>query len=134
MKSIKPFLTYSQQIQHLTQNKGLIINDLSAAQDALEKISYYALIGGYKDLFYDRMTRTYKAGTTFDDILLIYYFDDALRDLVFKYIRIIEQEMRSHISYHFCEMYSNKQSEYLNPSNYYNTGFTVLCIIVVWRI
>ena len=47
MKSIKPFLTYSQQIQHLSQNKGLIINDLSAAQDALEKISYYALIGGY---------------------------------------------------------------------------------------
>lgn len=37
---------------------------------------------------------------------LLYNFDDALRDLVFKYIRIIEQEMRSHISYHFCEMYS----------------------------
>ena len=121
MKSIKPFLTYSQQIQHLSQNKGLIVNDLSAAQDALKKVSYYALIGGYKDLFYDRMTRTYKAGTTFDDILLLYNFDDALRDLVFKYIRIIEQEMRSHISYHFCEMYSNKQSEYLNPLNYYNT-------------
>lgn len=91
MKSIKPFLTYSQQIQHLSQNKGLIINNLSAAHDALEKVSYYALIGGNKDLFNDRMTRTYEVGTTFDDILLLYNFDDALRDLVFKYIRIIEQ-------------------------------------------
>lgn len=76
MKSIKPFLTYSQQIQHLSQSKGLIINNLSAAQDALEKVSYYALIGGYKDLFNDRMTRTYKAGTTFDEFLTPYFIEN----------------------------------------------------------
>ncbi|MBE5833365.1 MAG: Abi family protein [Butyrivibrio sp.] len=121
MKPIKPFLTYTQQIQHLSTNKGLIIKDVQAAEKSLEKISYYALIGGYKDLFYDRMSRTYKKGTTFDDVLVLYNFDDALRDLVFKYIRIIEQEMRSLISYHFCDAYSNIQSAYLNPANYYNT-------------
>lgn len=121
MKPIKPFLTYAQQIQHLTTNKALAIKDAGAAEESLKKISYYALIGGYKDLFYDKMSRTYLKGTTFDDILVLYYFDDALRDLVFKYIRIIEQEMRSHISYHFCETYSNIQSAYLNQNNYCNT-------------
>ena len=87
----------------------------------LERISYYTLIGGYKDLFYDPMKRTYIGGTTFEDIYVLYRFDDTLRDLIFKYIRFIEQEMRSLISYYFCETYSNNQSEYLNPINYTNT-------------
>lgn len=66
-KPIKPFLTYDQQIQHLEADKLLIIKDHSAAKESLRNISYYALIGGYKTLFYDPMTRTYLPGTTFED-------------------------------------------------------------------
>ncbi|HCW24377.1 MAG TPA: abortive phage resistance protein [Lachnospiraceae bacterium] len=121
MKPIKPFLTYDQQVDHLVKKKGLTISDADAAKDALSRISYYALIGGYKNLFYNPMTRTYLQGTTFDDILVLYHFDDALRDLVFKNIRIIEQEMRSMISYYFCETYSNLQTDYLDPGHYINT-------------
>ena len=51
-KPIKPFLTYEQQIALLTDTKGLIVCDRDAAKHILEQISYYALIGGYKDLFY----------------------------------------------------------------------------------
>ena len=71
--------------------------------EELAHITYYALIGGYKSLFYNPMTRTYLPGTTFEDILVLYRFDDALRDLVFKNIRIVELELRSMISYYFCE-------------------------------
>ena len=114
----KPFLTYEQQIENLSKDKHLVINNIPDAIQTLENISYYALIGGYKDLFYNPMTRTYKSGTTFEDILSLYEFDDALRDLLFHYIRIIEQEIRSHVSYHFTETYGESQSAYLDRSNY----------------
>lgn len=121
MNPIKPFLTYDQQINHLINTKGLTITDTDTAKKNLEKYSYYALIGGYKSLFYDPMRRTYIPGTTFEDMLTLYKFDDALRGLVFQYTRIIEQHMRSLISYYFCENYTNNQSAYLNTSNYFST-------------
>lgn len=120
-KSIKPFLTYNQQIQHLEEDKLLIIKDHSTAKESLLNISYYALIGGYKTLFYDPMTRTYVPGTTFEDILTLYKFDDALRHLVFDYSNFIEQKLRSTMSYAFCDRYTNLQKEYLDPNHYQNT-------------
>ena len=120
-KPIKPFLSYEDQIRNLTERKGLIINDVTTATNALEDISYYALIGGYKNLFYNPMTRKYNPGTTFDDILSIYYFDHALRQLFFSYICIIEEKLRSHISYYFVEAYGEEQKAYLMSENYANT-------------
>ena len=121
LRSIKPFLTYDQQIQHLTVDKKLTINDTTSAKESLSNISYYALIGGYKSLFYDPMARTYIPGTTFDDILTLYKFDESLRTLVFEYSNIIEQKLRSAISYAFCEKYTNLQSAYLDANHYQNT-------------
>lgn len=117
-KPPKPFLTYAEQINKLSTDKGLLISDTSAAIKALENLSYYALIGGYKQLFYNPMTRQYLSGTTFEDILSLYYFDKSLRELVFKYLCLIEQNLRSLISYHFSETYSPNESDYLNTANY----------------
>ena len=118
-RPIKPFLTYEGQIDNLINRKNLIINDIPSAISDLESISYFALIDGYKDLFYNTDTRTYVPGTTFDDIRILYDFDDSLRDLYFKYIRIVEQSIRSLVSYNFSETYSTNQSAYLDPANYF---------------
>lgn len=118
---IKPFLTYDQQIEHLKNTKKLSIPDEDAAKQSLHNISYYALIGGYKSLFYDPMTRTYLPGTTFEDILTLYKFDESLRALVLEYSSIIEQKLRSAISYAFCDVYTNLQSAYLDPTHYHNS-------------
>ncbi len=48
----KPFLDYQAQIKYLKQ-KQLVINDEISATNALEKVSYYGLINGYKDIFKD---------------------------------------------------------------------------------
>ena len=80
-KQIKPFLTYTEQLTKLTEDKKLLIPDSVYAQNALTSISYYALIGGYKQLFYNPMTRQYRPGTTFDDLIQLYYFDESLRAL-----------------------------------------------------
>lgn len=89
---LKPSLTYQQQIQKLIGDKGLIILDQGVAQKALEDIGYYALIDGYKVPFYDFAIRKYKNATTFEDILALYYFDEQLRNLVFRYICHFEQK------------------------------------------
>ena len=117
-KSIKPFITYSDQITILTQKKQLNISDLSYAEKKLHDIGYYSLIDGYKDISYNPMTRTYEEGTNFTDIIALYEFDENLRSLVFKYICHIEQKVRSSISYSFCEAFSENQSAYLTPANY----------------
>ena len=117
-KTIKPFITYSDQINILTQKKQLNISDLSYAMGKLHDIGYYSLIDGYKDIFYNPMTRTYTKDTNFTDIVALYEFDENLRSLVFKYICHIEQKIRSLISYAFCESFSENQLAYLNPANY----------------
>lgn len=117
-KISKPFLSIDQQIEKLIKDKKLTINDKRAAEDVLTRIRYYALIDGYKNLFYNPMTRQYKDGAKLEDILALYYFDESLRSLHFKYICHVEQRMRSLVSYYFCETYSHMQLEYLNPQNY----------------
>ena len=86
----------------------------------LKNIGYFSLIGGYKTPFIDPMTRVYQCGTTFDDIYALYRFDSDLRELVFKYICIVEQKIRQLISYSFCQIYGEQQAAYLTPSNYTN--------------
>ena len=119
-KISKPFTTYSQQISNLSKNKGLKINDAKRAEQLLKKCSYYALIDGYKDLFYNPMTRKYISGASFEDIYALYIFDEKLRSIVLKYLCNVEQRIRSLLSYAFCGTYSNNQSDYLNPNNYNN--------------
>ena len=67
------------------------------------------------------MTRRYKPGTTFEDIVALYEFDEKLRALVFKYLCHFEQKMRSLISYYFCDTYSEKQEDYLDITHYNDT-------------
>ncbi len=47
----KTFLSYQDQISQLQSEKQLLIPNPAYAENMLEKLSYYTLIGGYKDLF-----------------------------------------------------------------------------------
>lgn len=112
------FFTYEQQIKKLASEKMLAIPDEEYAKEALEKLSYYSLIGGYKAPFKHAASGNYKHGVTFGEIVALYFFDEELRTLFLKYILHIERHMKSIISYHFCEKYGESQQEYLNPDNY----------------
>ena len=116
----KPFITYTTQIEKLKSEKNLIIADSDFAVEALQNISYYALIGGYKHPFIDIHTRKYINEARFEDIVSLYEFDEELRGLFFKYLCRVERRMRSSISYHFCKKHGERQEEYLNPNNYNN--------------
>lgn len=94
----KPFLSYDQQLDKLINDKKLIIPDQNKAMSILKNVGYFSLIGGYKDPFINPMTRIYKNNVSIDDIYALYYFDQILRELIFKYLCQIERKIRQLIS------------------------------------
>ena len=113
----KPFMTYDQQIQKL-KDKHLIVEDETSTKDVLHRLGYFTLISGYKDLFKNPTTRNYRDGTTFEDILALYHFDESLRELTLHYLLHIEQHIRSALSYSFCDALGDTQAAYTTPQNY----------------
>lgn len=112
------FFTYEQQINKLMSEKMLSIPDKEYARKTLEQLSYYSLIGGYKEPFKHTASEKYKHGVTLEEIVAFYLFDEELRTLFLKYILHVERHIKSILSYHFCEKYGSHQQEYLNPHNY----------------
>lgn len=117
MKEPKSFMTYTEQIE-LLKSKGLTIEDESNAIRLLKKYSYYSLISGYKDVFKTERNGKYRSDATFDGIALLYTFDSFLKFYVLQQIIKIENQIKSLYSYSFCELYGDKQSDYLNVNNY----------------
>lgn len=116
----KPFITYDQQIA-LLKNKHLIISDEDAAKRVLAQIGYFSLIGGYKHPFKNKTTKMYRDGVTFEDIVMLYNFDESLRRLFLRYLLMIERSIKARVAYVFCDAHGDSQAEYLKPSNYINT-------------
>ena len=79
---------------------------------------YYSLIVGYKNIFKDKETGNYIPGTTFDDIVNLYSFDEELRSLFLEYLFKIEDQIKSLVSYYFSEKYGEQQIKYLSTKNY----------------
>ena len=118
MQNYKPFLSYTQQLDKLENDKNLIIANRAYAETMLKRIGYFALISGYKNLFRNPTTKKYKDGTAFEEIVALYKFDEGLRELFLKYMLQIEQTMRSLLSYYFSRQHGNQQSRYLTRTNY----------------
>ncbi len=110
-------MTYDEQLD-LLASQGLSIPDRAHAAEVLSDVGYYELVNGYKALYKQAGSSYYRKGTTFDDLLALYKFDENLRQLCFKYLLRIEIRMRSLLSYAFCDQYGVRQSAYLNPDNY----------------
>ncbi len=114
----KEFFTYEQQLNKLQNEKELLIPNRDFAKITLEKLSYYSLIGGYKQLFKHSPSQKYLYGVTFEELVAFYYFDEELRSLFMKYILHVERHIKSLLSYHFCEKYGESDTAYLNVNNY----------------
>lgn len=91
----KTFFTYDEQIEKLEKEKQLVISDPDFAKTTLQKLGYFSLIGGYKDLFKHKPSGNYLHGVTFEKITAFYYFDEELRTLFLKYILHVERQLKS---------------------------------------
>ncbi len=112
----KPFLTYEEQIAKL-ESKGLIISNKDHAIKLLKEHSYFALISGYKQLF-KKENGNYRLHTSIEDIYRLYEFDNKLRSLLLHNILKVERNIKSQLSYAFCQKYGAEQEHYLKAKNY----------------
>lgn len=120
----KIFKTLDEQIQIL-QYKGLVINDVDKAKGILFRENYF-FVSGYRHLFMRSMKdNTFIPGTTFEELYAAFVFDRRIRNIMFKYILVIENNMKSIISYQLSKKYGFKEKDYLNPKNFTQDGIKV---------
>ena len=113
----KEFKTLNEQIEIL-QNKGLVINNPEYTKEVLFKENYFFL-NGYRHLFMkSNVDRKYIEGTTFEELYSLFLFDRTFRNIIFKNILIIENNVKSIISYQLSLKYGYRERDYLTPKNF----------------
>ncbi len=113
----KQFKSLDEQIQIL-RYKGLIINDEKLTKEILFRENYFFL-SGYRHLFMkSSKDKTFLAGTTFEELYSLFLFDRNFRYILFKNLLVVENNMKSMISYQLSKKYGYKEKDYLNPKNF----------------
>ena len=113
----KVFKTIDEQISIL-QARGLIIDDIDFAKDTLIRENYF-FINGYRHLFLKNGSdKNYKEGTNFKEIIALFNFDRQIRNILFKNLLVVENNMKSIFSYQLSKQYGYKEKDYLKATNF----------------
>lgn len=113
----KTFKTLDEQVDIL-KNKGLVIDDVERAKEILLRENYF-FISGYRHLFFrSNESKKFIQNTNFREIYGLFNFDRQLRNIIFKNILIIENNIKSVISYNISRSYGITEKNYLNPKNF----------------
>lgn len=114
---VKVFRTIDEQILIL-QNKGLIIDDIETTKEILIRENYF-FISGYRHPFLrSESNRFFIPNTNFKELFALFSFDRQIRNIIFKNLLIIENNMKSIFSYQLSKQYGYREKEYLRPSNF----------------
>lgn len=119
----KPFKTYQEQIQHLIDDYGLVINDLPFAEHALKTISYYDLINGYQDVL--MINGRYKDNISIEFLYTFYLFDKSFQNIIFSRVIFIENYFKSVLAHCIAENFGVHHDNYLDDTNYCCTSRAV---------
>ncbi|CDA23257.1 putative uncharacterized protein [Mycoplasma sp. CAG:611] len=113
----KIFKNLDEQVEILKQ-KNLTINDVNYAKEVLLRENYFFL-NGYRYPFIKSLdNKVYIDGVTFEELYSLFLFDRKLRNVVFKNILMIENNIKSIISYQLSKKYGYRERDYLNPNNF----------------
>lgn len=113
----KTFKNLDEQIEIL-KNKGLTIEDDLLAKHILLRENYF-FFSGYRHLFLkSNYDRTFIPGTSFREVYGLFLFDRQLRNIIFKNILIVENNLKSIMAYVISKNHGYKENDYLNPAIY----------------
>ncbi len=112
----KIFKSLNEQIEIL-KFKGLTISDVQYAKEILLRENYF-FINGYRHLFMSENKEKYIEGTTFEEVYSLFLFDRVFRNIIFKNLLIIENHLKSVISYQLSKKYGYKEVDYLKAKNF----------------
>ena len=113
----KQFKNLDEQIE-IFKHKGLIIKDTKYAKQVLLRENYFFL-NGYRHLFYKSDTeKVFIKGTTFEELYSLFLFDRSFRNVLFKYLLVIENNLKSITSYQLSKKYGYRERDYLKTKNF----------------
>jgi len=112
----KIFKTIDEQVQIL-RDKNLIIEDVEYTKEILLRENYFFLMG-YRSLFLRTKENKFISGVTFNELYALFIFDRNFRNIILKNILVIENELKSVISYQLSKKYGYKEKDYLNHKNF----------------
>ncbi len=112
----KTFKTLDEQIDILA-NKGLVFEDTLNAKSILLRENYFFL-SGYRHVFLNPGGKTFIEGTKFRELYAMFTFDRQLRNIIFKNILIVENNLKSILAYVMSKNHGFKENNYLNPHNF----------------
>lgn len=113
----KTFKTLDEQIGIL-KSKGMVVENVDYAKEVLLRENYFFLHGYRYPFLKSNDDRTYIKGVTFEELYSLFLFDRQVRNVIFKNILIIENDMKSIFSYQLSKKYGYKEKDYLNPNNF----------------
>ena len=113
----KTFKDLNEQI-NILKSRGLIINDIDITKDILLRENYF-FVNGYRHPFLENENK-YKKGTTFEEVYSLFLFDRSLRNIIFKYLLIVENNIKSILSYQLSKKYGYRESDYLKTKTFDN--------------
>jgi len=118
----KTFKTLDEQIEIL-KSRGLTIEDYDKAKAVLFRENYF-FVNGYRHLLTKpNQPNQFVEGATFEELYSIFVFDRRIRNIMFKNILIIENNIKSIISYQMSKKYGYREKDYLNPKHFVQESF-----------
>ena len=115
----KIFRTLEEQIEIL-QSKGLVIDDINFAKEVLLRENYFFLAGYRHLLLKSKNDKRFINNANFNELYALFNFDRQVRNIIFKNLLIIENNIKSIFSYQLSKKYGYKEKDYLKPSNFTN--------------
>ena len=115
----KQFKNLEEQIEIL-KYKGMTINDEEYAKKILLKENYFFLSGYRYPLMKSMTDKRFLEGVTFEEMYSLFLFDRAIRNVFFKYLLVIENNLKSIFSYQLSKKYGYKEKYYLRAKNFTN--------------
>ena len=113
----KTFKTLDEQIAIL-KAKNVVVDDYDYVKDIVLRENYF-FISGYRHLFVKSVIeKNYIENTNFRELYAMFYFDRQLRNILFKNILIVENNIKSILSYIMSKNHGFKEQNYLNPNNF----------------
>lgn len=115
----KQFKNLNEQIE-IFKHKGLIIADEKYAEGVLLRENYFFL-SGYRHLFFkSKADKVFIKGTRFEELYSMFLFDRSFRNVLFKYLLVIENNLKSITSYQLSKKYGYRERDYLKAKNFTN--------------
>ena len=113
----KQFKNLEEQIEIL-KYKGMTIEDEVYAKKILLRENYFFLNGYRYPFMKSTNNKTFLEGVTFEELYSLFLFDRLIRNIFFKNLLIIENNLKSIISYQLSKKYGYREKDYLKAKNF----------------